>query len=218
MKKLIGITVICVLFSSCEKTSRDCFMEERMWVKQHLLEFENNNRDALAGLPWTRQRILFSELSPEKKVQIWREKVEKVKQEGQYSSKVIQEFEDMVHLLSPSFFMDEPSQQKEEFEKITEQWEVRLKTVHNLTDEEILFLLYKWVTEEEYYDARALDKPIETKTDPSHQLEGGDNPLCDCAEGRDCITKKCDRDRENCRHPDRGCGQFGGYVCKHLCI
>ncbi len=215
MKKVsIVVIAICALLCSCKK---ECLKEEREWAQDHLVEYENSNRERLASLPWTRQRIVYSELSPEKKVQLWREKAEKVKAEGKYPPEVIAEFEEMVRLLTPSYYLDENSPEKERFILITEQWETRLREVFMLSDLEIQFLYYKWVTMEEFFEAKDLDRPVETKVGPSLP-EHGDDPLCECSDGTDCINLKCGIYHTNCRVPkDKSCGQYGAYVCNHMC-
>lgn len=92
-----------------------------------------------------------------------------------------------------------------------------LTAVFHLSHEEIYFLAYKWVTEQEYYNALELDRPIMTKGGPTQP--GNELPLCECSDWHDCIRLGCDTHSGGmCRKPDKACGFSGMYECEFMCL
>lgn len=218
MKRIIvfSLLLFLVILSGCKKEDL-CNKEAREWAEKHVAQYEIAPRTEFVALPWTRQRSVYSRLSPEKKVRLWKEKVALVKNESKYPLEIIQEFEDLFELLSPECYLDEPNEKLSLFENAAVIWRERMENVYHLPHEDIHFLAYKWLTEEEYLDAKALDSPVLTKGAPQYSSDEGDNPLCECTDWHDCPQFGCDTKDTKCREPEKTCGVGGIYVCTYMC-
>ena len=218
-KTAIIILSFLLAVTSCNKDNTySCDPEVNEWAIEHIELYESAPRPAIVTLPWTRQRAIYSGLSPEKKIQLWKEKVILLKKESKYSIEAMNEFEEWVNLMRPDHFLHNTVEENYDLESAGDILENRLKEVYNLQDEDITFILYKWTTEDEYYTARQLDRPITTKADGFEYNGGeGDDPLCECVESHDCLNLSCDKHNSNCKTPNSGCGKGGIYDCTQMC-
>ena len=219
MRRIISISLgaFILMLPGCEKSDL-CNKEAREWAEKHMAQYEVASREEFVALPWTRQRSVYSRLSPEKKVCLWKEKVELVKKESKYSLDIINEFEGLFEYLTPECYLDEPNEKLRLFEEAAAVWLDRMENVYHLSHEDIHFMAYKWLTEVEFLDAKALDYPVVTKGDPNPPVLGDDNPLCECADWHDCLQLGCDTHNNKCREPEKACGVGGIYVCNHMCL
>lgn len=220
MKKTVFIAGMMIsLLVSCNRDGLyDCGREAREWAKAHVALYEASPRKSLVELPWARQRSVYAMLSSEKKVQLWQEKVRLVKEEARFSPEVIEEFEALFLLLCPNCYEDEHGSEFAAFDQAAKMWLERMEEVYQLSSEDIHFLAYTWTTEEEYYEARALDNPVQTKGDEGSTPFIGDDPVCECHDWHDCIRNACDTKNDKCKKPEKTCGVGGAYECTSMCL
>lgn len=220
MKKVLYIAGVLGMIISCGKLNvKDCGKEAREWAELHVELYEKAPRQELVALPWERQRSVYSRLSPAKRVELWKEKVKLVKSASMYPAEILSDLEALFDVLSPECYYDESNLMLENFEAAARIWLDKMENVYGLSREEIHFLAYTWMTEEEYYESKALDSPIPTKGDYDPGVNQGDQPLCECSDFHDCLRRACDTRNSKCKEPtDKACGVGGIYVCTHMCL
>jgi len=93
MKKQIYLVLgllFLVLIQGCEKSSEQFSCDEQVhdWTVKNLAVLENMNRAELATLPFAYQRAALRVFAPEKKCEIWNEKLDIV---------LAQQWDDAIH-------------------------------------------------------------------------------------------------------------------------
>lgn len=77
MKKLIYLITLLVIFTSCEKEQNDYSCNENVnnWVTKYKSDIVNLTRTQITSLPINYQRGILRSLSPNRKAELWQEKL-----------------------------------------------------------------------------------------------------------------------------------------------
>lgn len=226
MKKQIYLVLgllFLVLIQGCEKSSEQFSCDEQVhdWTVKNLAVLENMNRAELATLPFAYQRAALRAFAPEKKYEIWNEKLDIVLAQ-QWDDDELLLIQELEKNLIPDFFSQSNMQQTHLY---LNDWANRmfqetnmdsitfvLSFMHICTFEEIELLLYPPQNESISGEDGSGGQRVPDPPGPVYSED------CDCDWDITCSLINmglCNNDK--CNTTIQGCGLFWMYSCKNRC-
>ncbi len=218
---LLLLFLLAFLFLGCEKKEEKYSCDDIVhnWTVENLKTLEGLSRSELALLPFEYQRAAIRAFAPEKRSEIWNEKMDLVLMQ-QWDDDEYLLMKEMKNRLKPEFF---DLSNIEQTHLYLNDWSVRMFEETNMdslsfvisffyigTWEEIELLLYPDDTE-----GSDLKKPGGQRVpDPP----GGWGVDCDCSWDITCSLINmgtCDNDK--CDGTESGCKLLGLYSCNYRC-
>ena len=216
--KFVGVFVpVFLILCSCTKETRlSCDPFTNSWAKGKVSYYEEVGRDELLKLSLSEQRAIINGLSGQKRVSLWNEKLEIVKQEKSLSNEELLIFEEIIDYIKPYHF--EESSKAEELLAFTEEKLKTLYTKYGWDEEKEFFYLHTWLTESEYNDA-FLFEITQTSSGQGYDDDDNTNPnqndckcmpyRLECSAGMICVEGNC--------KTVKGCGLFNQKNCTGTC-
>jgi hypothetical protein len=213
-----AMLILCMtILSSCSKEqllSCDPIIDE--WAKENLHYYENAGREELLELSLSEQRAIIIGLSGAKRVQLWNEKLEIIKEEKILIGEELSIYESIINTLQPIHF--ENSNKTQEFLGFVEQKLEILYDRYAWDEQKEFYFLHTWLTKKEYADAYIFEH-LQTKGEFDPSIGGGTNTdakACECRANRaECFgTQLCEKG--GCE-TELGCGILNMSLCNGLC-
>ena len=213
LQKLFILLFVCMailLPINCSHSSRFCDPELEVWATETKSVYESESLDTFIQLPLSKQRTLYSKMSPEFKLSLWQRRLKEEARLKELSENELTEYADMIESLKPEMFKKPDS--KEIFE-LTDKWISRMTCVYNWDTYKISKYVLTWLTGAEFENALMLQAVTE------RQAARDSMAPCDCKYGIACLwmtgTGNCNK---NVSCVDRvSCGMLGNSFCDGLC-
>ncbi len=222
-KSILLLFVFSLAFLGCKKDAvkYSCNEEVHKWTVENLKSLEGLSRAELAALPFAYQRAALRSFSPEKKSEIWNEKLDIVLTQ-QWDDDELLLIQEMKSNLKPNLFTHSNILQTQVY---FDDWSDRMFNETNMdtltfvqsffyigTLEEIELLRYP---PDKGEVSENLGENGQRVPDPPGSVWSED---CDCAWDTSCYFISMGTcDNENCNATDSGCKLFGMYKCEHRC-
>lgn len=207
----LAIMFVCV---ACEKTlSCDPYLNE--WANTNLSYFESADRDEFVQLPLSRQRAIYAGLSGEKKVALWKNKMQLVKQSGELSEEEFEMYSRLFDFLEPWHY--DSYKGRVVMNAYADRWKKQMEERYSWDEEKFFIYTYTWMTLLEFQSAMMYDDLL-TKAGagslPGMTLE------CNCIYSIYCKTSGlgsiCSSSPE-CKQGAEDCGIVGNSNCTGTC-
>ena len=212
MKELSVLLVSLCLLTACEKRL-SCDPKVDKWAKDNVDYYNFAGREELAELPMSRARAIYVGLSPERKVQLWQDKLQLVRDMNILTNEEFGEYSKLFHFLKPEHY--ETAAGRREFNNFADKWQKKMKEQYGWDDEKIFLLSHLWMTEQEFYESIMYDN-ILVKSSPIVT----DKPVnCECLYSVYCRTSGTGSicaTYPTCRIVS-GCGIAGNSNCNGTC-
>jgi len=118
------------------------------WVKANKNEFSNISRTELVKFTSVeKQMAIFRSFTPQRKAQIWNDKIAAFLSEQTLNEKEIKFIVEITSAISLENLFD--AKNKKTFELVTEAWEKRMKSELGWSQNKIMSFSYSWMTETE---------------------------------------------------------------------
>lgn len=173
------------------------------WVKSNLRKVNLFNRATIAKYSPDYQLAIFIALSPEAKVNVWKEKFRLALNDDNYTAAEKEHIRQLNDILKPSIYGSGAEEMaiKAQFEN----WQEEARTNFGWDDKKLFFLGGTLMTEEEFKQMRT-------------GLETNRAPNCNCLRGSiwSCIGGECVW--AACSPTPKGCGWVGGNECNGACL
>lgn len=222
-------------FFSCHKQPSLCDPETFYWSEKTKAYYENASIEEYIGLPYNKQRALYSKFSPSKRLELWRAKVNRVRSEGTLSPSEMEDYASFIYGLTPDCFSAARScyaiTKSEEFAEM-------MHSKYGWEDIKVVEYLYSWLTLNEWKDAiifQSLSMNLRGKEDtinvdttavldtlPDSPPSGNDTTVvkkCDCTSDNACVLMvgfpQCQH--SGCNDTQFGCGFLGMSSCTGIC-
>lgn len=213
LKHLFFLLFACmavILPINCSHSSRFCDPELEAWATETKAIYESESPDAFILLPLSKQRTLYSKMSPEFKLSLWQRRLKEETCLKELSEVELAEYADMIDALRPEMFKKPDSK---EILELTNKWIYRMKSVYNWDEYKISKYVLTWLTGPEFENALMLQAVSERKAVRDSMAP------CDCKYGIACLwmtgTGYCNK---NVSCTDRvSCGMLGNSFCDGLC-
>lgn len=218
MRRLLLCIFTLICFASCTKTlSCDPAIDE--WAKKNVEYYSMAPRDVIVSLPLSRQQAIYRGLPAERKVELWRAKMNLVRASGVLSREECEDYAKLFDFMQPYHYENEKG--RKELNIYAEQWKEIMVVRHSWTEEKLIELSHIWMTKNEFSNALLSDN-IVTKGGnlPETDTGVGGEVICNCIYSIYCKTSGlgsiCD-DTPMCKAGDEGCGIVGTSNCTGTC-
>ncbi len=201
-----------LIISACTKQDiLSCDPSINKWALDNIAYYETASRDELLLLTIPEQRAIIVGLSGEKRMELWRNKLEIIKSKQLLKPEELAIYSDIIYFIKPEHF-NNPDKSLE----LTEYAENRihiLQEEYNWEDRKVFFYFYTWLTEDEYNDALLFSELNQAVTKGSID-DGTSDCNCmpyrfECSASEICFEQNCSA--------TQGCGLFNNNTCTGKC-
>ena len=213
MKRSIVILLFITGLIACQKDDVvfSCDPEINKWVLEVKNQKNGINRDELAMIPLRKQVPLFRSFKPEKKVQLWNEKLSLLIASSNLTEKEKTHISKLKDYLKPHHYGNK--EKRKEFQDFAYEWEAYAREYLFWDDYELYIYVHTLLSEEEILKQisnRGVDDLIITPP--------GGKPDCECLYDIYCAfgLQLCDK-KSGCNQTDGGCGIVGTSNCRGVC-
>ena len=227
---LVCSIILCAAYaSSCRNQLNLCDPETYYWSEKTKAYFEEASVEEFIALPYNRQRALYSRLSPLKRQELWRAKVERVRSEGTLTDNEMKEFHNFIYNLSLDYFRDDNS---DKVERRSRDFANMMQSKYAWDDMKVIEYLYSWLTSKEWKESiimqsisMSLRGGIDTVEIDSTdilfpQVDTTEAKGCDCTSDNACVIMVGNPDcrKAGCEDSSHGCGFLGMGSCTGVCV
>ena len=218
MKKGLFYFALLVMVSCSKEPILSCDPMINAWALENVDHYEYTNRSTIVEMPLSRARAILRGLSVERKMSLWQEKYELVKEKGLLSKEELEAYKQLIQRNTKATYTD--IKVKKSFLQYAEQWSANMKSSYGWNDEKLFFYTETWMLEEEYYISLLRDLAKQGRGVEEGDGDSSTEPDlkdCNCLYDMGCpgLGYNCDKSKR-CKYVD-DCGLLGHSNCKGLC-
>lgn len=212
---ILASGLIPALLLSCEKSVKfSCDPETDGWAREHIAYYATSERSELVKLPLSKQRAIYAGFTLDKKLSICKEKLALLFIEENISYAEYLDLNKIIDLY----------ENVRDWEKEGEKGDIESKALsmikafadkYSWSKDRIWFLLYTWMTEEEFSRALEYDE-IMTKDGPVVDKPSITKGDCECRVSLGCFGYQTCNRRVECVGVE-SCGIWGSDECNGIC-